>query len=93
MDEKNLYLYRLEAEMGDGPLLTVVVAAETEEEAFKYAENRLLQYTVARPDVRRWSLLEKKPLRKGAGYVVPAGPEEWTPARKGDADEPGGVEL
>ena len=72
MDGKpTVYLYRLEAEMKDGSLLTAVVAAETEEQAFKYAENRLLQYTVEKPAVERLSILEKKPLRKGTGYVVP----------------------
>lgn len=71
MDEATMYLYRVEAEMQDGFLLTVVVAAETEAQAFRFAENRLLQYTVAKPAVSRLSILEKKPLRKGAGYVIP----------------------
>ena len=75
MEEKTMYLYRVEAEMTDGAVLTVVVAAESEEQAFKFAENRLLQYTVAKPDVRQLSLLEKKLLRRGTGYVIPTVPE------------------
>jgi len=70
-----MFLYKVEAEMKDGSLLTVVVAAANDEQAFHGAENQLWQYTVAKPAVNRWSLVEKKPLRPGAGYVIRTVPD------------------
>lgn len=53
-----MFLYKVEAEMKDGSLLTVVVAAANDEQAFRGAENQLWQYTVVKPAVNRWSLVE-----------------------------------
>ncbi len=70
-EDGDMFLYRVEAEMKDGSLLTVVLAAPSETEALNRAGNHLLRHTVATPAVDRLSLVEKKPLRKGTGYVIP----------------------
>ncbi|MDA5109702.1 MULTISPECIES: DUF3906 family protein [Brevibacillus] len=64
------YLYKLEAELADR-LLTVVVVAQSDERAFSSAENNILRHTVAPPQIKQLSLVEKKPLgRQGVGYVI-----------------------
>lgn len=75
-EEPAMYLYKVEAEMKDGALLTVVLAAESDAQALTGAENHLLRYTVATPSVDSLSLVEKKPLQKGTGYVIPTAQEE-----------------
>jgi len=65
------YLYKLEAVLEEGRLLTVVVIAKSDERAFSTAENNILRHTVAPPRIKELSLVEKKPLgRQGVGYVV-----------------------
>ncbi|QDS32995.1 DUF3906 family protein [Brevibacillus brevis] len=65
------YLYKLEAVLEEGRLLTVVVIAKTDERAFSSAENNLLRHTIVPPCIKELSLVEKKPLgRQGVGYVV-----------------------
>jgi hypothetical protein len=65
------YLYKLEAVLADNRLLTVVVAAQSDEKAFSSAENNLLRHTIAPPRIQQLSLVEKKPLvRNGVGYVI-----------------------
>ena len=68
-DTKETFLYRVEAELQDGRLLTVIVAAYSDQQAFHHAENHLLRHTVAPPRIDSLSLVEKKPFRRGAGYV------------------------
>lgn len=65
------YLYKLEAILEEGRLLTVVVIANSDERAFGTAENNLLRHTVSPPRIKELSLVEKKPIgRQGVGYVV-----------------------
>jgi hypothetical protein len=65
------YLYKLEAVLPENRLLTVVVAAQSDEKAFSSAENNLLRHTIAPPRIQQLSLVEKKPLgRNGVGYVI-----------------------
>jgi hypothetical protein len=65
------YLYKLEAELAGDRLLTVVVVAQSDERAFSSAENNILRHTVAPPQIKQLSLVEKKPLgRQGVGYVI-----------------------
>ncbi|GAB6934641.1 MAG: DUF3906 family protein [Calditerricola sp.] len=70
MAEAGWYLYRLEARLNDGRLVTVVVAAANEEKAFQYAESHLERDLVFRSRVAELSLVEKKSLHPGVGYAV-----------------------
>lgn len=70
-EQAESYLYKLEAVLEEGRLLTVVVIAKSDERAFSTAENNILRHTVAPPHIKELSLVEKKPLgRQGVGYVV-----------------------
>lgn len=70
-EQAESYLYKLEAVLEEGRLLTVVVIAKSDERAFSSAENNLLRHTVSPPRIRELSLVEKKPIgRQGVGYVV-----------------------
>ncbi|ATF14810.1 DUF3906 family protein [Brevibacillus porteri] len=70
-EETESYLYKLEAVLEEGRLLTVVVIAKTDERAFTSAENNLMRHTIVPPRIRELSLVEKKPFgRQGVGYVV-----------------------
>jgi hypothetical protein len=70
-EQTESYLYKLEAVLEEGRLLTVVVIANSDERAFGFAENNLLRHTVSPPKIKELSLVEKKPLgRQGVGYVV-----------------------
>lgn len=69
-EQTESYLYKLEAVLEEGRLLTVVIA-KTDDRAFSSAENNLLRHTIAPPRMKELSLVEKKPLgRQGVGYVV-----------------------
>jgi len=70
-EQTESYLYKLEAELEEGRLLTVVVLAKSDERAFSTAENNILRHTVAPPKIKQLSLVEKKPIgRQGVGYVI-----------------------
>ncbi|MGG1663569.1 DUF3906 family protein [Brevibacillus sp. NRS-1366] len=70
-EQTESYLYKLEAVLEEGRLLTVVVIAKSDERAFSTAENNILRHTVAPPRIKELSLVEKKPLgRQGVGYVL-----------------------
>lgn len=70
-EQTESYLYKLEAVLEEGRLLTVVVIAKSDERAFSTAENNILRHTVAPPKIKELSVVEKKPLgRQGVGYVV-----------------------
>ncbi|MED4781426.1 DUF3906 family protein [Brevibacillus choshinensis] len=70
-EQTESYLYKLEAVLEEGRLLTVVVLAQSDERAFSTAENNILRHTVAPPKIKELSLVEKKPVgRQGVGYVI-----------------------
>ncbi|WNC13367.1 DUF3906 family protein [Brevibacillus brevis] len=70
-EQTETYLYKLEAVLEEGRLLTVVVLANSDERAFSAAENNILRHTVAPPHIKELSLVEKKPIgRQGVGYVI-----------------------
>jgi hypothetical protein len=70
-EQPETFLYKLEALLADGKFCTVVVIGHSDEKAFAYAENQLLRYFVAPPQVKELSLVQKIPLgRPGIGYVI-----------------------
>ncbi|GIP46980.1 hypothetical protein J53TS2_05710 [Paenibacillus sp. J53TS2] len=64
-----MYLYRLEAETSAGAFV-IVIATEEEEKAFAAAEGHLQRQVLPAPAVTELSIVEKKRIAPGAGYVV-----------------------
>ncbi|MEC2346516.1 DUF3906 family protein [Paenibacillus barengoltzii] len=64
-----MYLYRLEADTSAGPF-TIVIAADGEEKAFAAAEEHLQRQVLPAPTITELTIVEKKRLVPGAGYVV-----------------------
>lgn len=69
-----MYLYRLEADTSAGPFV-IVIAAEGEEQAFAAAEEHLQRQVLPAPTVKELTIVEKKRIVPGAGYVVAIGSE------------------
>ncbi|MCK8489811.1 DUF3906 family protein [Paenibacillus sp. MBLB2552] len=67
-----MYLYRLEAETSAGPFV-IIIAAEGEEQAFSAAEGHLQRQMLPAPAVTELTIVEKKRIAPGAGYVVSNG--------------------
>nr|WP_088103374.1 DUF3906 family protein [Halalkalibacter urbisdiaboli] len=64
-----MILYRFEVETTEKNL-HVVVAAVDEETAFTLAETEVERSFLKFPDIKNVTLLEKKPIRKAAGFVI-----------------------
>jgi len=64
-----MYLYRIEIELAE-QLVYLIVVAETDEKAFSYVESHMDRHFLAAPAQIEVSILEKKRLDKGAGYVI-----------------------
>lgn len=67
-----MYLYRLEAETSRG-FLAIVIAAEGEEQAFAVAEEHMQRHFLPPAEVLELSIVEKKRITPGAGYVIQHG--------------------
>ncbi|MGG6313443.1 DUF3906 family protein [Paenibacillus macerans] len=67
-----MYLYRLESETSAGPL-AIVIAAEGEERAFAAAEEHLQRHFLPAPEVIELTIVEKKRITPGVGYVIATG--------------------
>jgi len=64
-----MYLYRIEIELAE-QLVYLIVVAETDEKAFAYVESHMDRHFLTSPAPIEVSILEKKRLDKGAGYVI-----------------------
>ncbi|EEM72623.1 MULTISPECIES: DUF3906 family protein [Bacillus] len=62
-------LYRFEAVL-ENSIVPIVVAAESEEKAFKMAEIELEKHFLPLPEVKEIALFEKKKIRKSAAFVI-----------------------
>lgn len=68
---QEVFLYKLEATLAEGKLMTIIVVANSDEKAFTFAENNLVRHTIAPPKIQELSIVEKKLLsRGGVGYVI-----------------------
>ncbi|WP_100406864.1 DUF3906 family protein [Bacillus solitudinis] len=63
-------LYRFEVETEQDGVLYVVVAASDEQTAFNIAEIEVEKYFIKLPELKSVTLLEKKAIRKAAGFVI-----------------------
>lgn len=64
-----MFLYRIEIELED-QIVVLAVAAEEDEKAFGYVESHLDRHFVKSPAVKQASILEKKRISPGAGYII-----------------------
>ncbi|UFJ39210.1 DUF3906 family protein [Brevibacillus humidisoli] len=65
-----MFLYKLEViTQSAGPFVAVVLA-DSDEKAFSYAESQLNRQHLIPPTIQEISLVEKKRVEKGKGYVI-----------------------
>jgi hypothetical protein len=64
-----MFLYRFEVTTKT-EIIYVVIAANDDEQAFRLVEVELEKYFLKVPDYTDISLHEKKPIRRGGGFVV-----------------------
>lgn len=65
-----MFLYKLELSTAANSYVAVLVA-DSDEKAFTYAESLLKRQHLIPPDIRAISLVEKKYVERGKGYIVP----------------------
>jgi hypothetical protein len=64
-----MHLYKLEIEL-ETQMTYLLVVAESDEKAFGYIDEHLAQHFVKRPTVKEASIIQKKSLRAGQGYII-----------------------
>ncbi|NEW08738.1 DUF3906 family protein [Paenibacillus sp. SYP-B3998] len=64
-----MFMYRMEIELQE-QLAYFIVLSETDEKAFQYAEEHLERHFIAKPKVYQLTVLEKKRVHAGSGYVI-----------------------
>lgn len=67
-----MYMYKLEVSLKEQQTY-VVLMAENDEQAFDYLEELLARHFVKSPEVLEASIVEKKRVAKGSGYVIECG--------------------
>lgn len=64
-----MLLYKIEIELTD-QIVYLIVAADSDEAAFGYAEGHLVRHFIKPPEVKGMAIVEKKRIEKGSGYVI-----------------------
>jgi hypothetical protein len=64
-----MHLYKIEIELAE-QMIYLLVIAESDEKAFGYIDEHLAFHFVKRPEVKQASIVQKKTLRAGQGYVI-----------------------
>ncbi|SFS71196.1 DUF3906 family protein [Marininema halotolerans] len=64
-----MQLYRFEAVI-EGEVIHIIIAAQSDEEAFQYVDIELEKHYLRMPEVEELSLYEKRRIQKGGGYVL-----------------------
>ncbi|CAM2959915.1 DUF3906 domain-containing protein [Paenibacillus sediminis] len=64
-----MLLYRIEVDTDKG-FLTLIVAAETDEQAFSSVEEHVERHFLSVPQLKEISIVEKKRLNPGSGYLI-----------------------
>lgn len=67
-----MFLYKIEIELKE-QLVYLLVIAESDEKAFSYVEGHLARHFIANPEVKETSIVEKKRVEKGSGYIIETG--------------------
>jgi hypothetical protein len=64
-----MHLFKLEIQL-ETQTAYLIVIAENEEKAFSYLDDHLSHHFVKRPVVLEASIVQKKSLRAGQGYMI-----------------------
>lgn len=67
-----MFLYKVEIVTEENQSLVAVILAESDEKAFSYAESQLRRQYLVPPKVAQISVVEKKYVEKGKGYLIEA---------------------
>jgi hypothetical protein len=67
-----LFLYRMEVELND-QLAYFIVLSDSDKQAFVYAEEQLVRHFIAKPVIKQLSIIEKKRVQSGSGYLIETG--------------------
>lgn len=65
-----MFLYKLEIVTEENGSYAVIVLAESDEQAFSYADSQFRRQLLQPPAIKELSLVEKKYVEKGKGYVL-----------------------
>ncbi|WP_126428066.1 DUF3906 family protein [Brevibacillus marinus] len=65
-----MFLYKLEVLTDSVGSYVAVVLADSDEKAFAYAESQLNRQHLIPPAIREISLVEKKYVERGKGYII-----------------------
>lgn len=68
-----MFLYKIECSTSKGESMAIIVA-DTDEAAFAAVEVHLMRHYIAKPEVNSMTLVEKKRVEKGSGYLIDAQP-------------------
>ncbi|MEC0249086.1 DUF3906 family protein [Paenibacillus chitinolyticus] len=64
-----VFLYKIELELKES-LAYLIVVAETDAKAFDAVEGHLVRHFTVAPEVVQTTIIEKKRVGNGAGYVI-----------------------
>lgn len=64
-----MFLYKIEIELQD-QVVYLILAAENEEKAFSYVDSHMDRHFLKSPHKQEVSIVEKRRLDSGAGYVI-----------------------
>ncbi|WP_078552980.1 DUF3906 family protein [Bacillus alkalicellulosilyticus] len=64
-----MFLFKFEAIINNTDVF-VVVAAKDDESAFRLAEIEIERNYMKLPEIKEISMVEKKPIKKGTGFVL-----------------------
>lgn len=67
-----MFLYKLEIELTE-QFVYMIVLEHSDEQAFEQAETQLIRHFIKPPETKSISIVEKKRVEKGSGYVIETG--------------------
>ncbi|UOF92117.1 DUF3906 family protein [Fodinisporobacter ferrooxydans] len=65
-----MFLYKLECQIAEHGLTTVILAANDDHSALELAEQLVKRQFLTSVAIEETALLEKKPVKSGAGYFL-----------------------
>ncbi|AHM65428.1 DUF3906 family protein [Paenibacillus polymyxa] len=64
-----MYLFKMEVDSSEGAL-TVILAAENEEQAFEEMDQHVERHFLYPPELKEVAIVEKKRITAGVAYVI-----------------------
>ncbi|ERI06653.1 DUF3906 family protein [Aneurinibacillus aneurinilyticus] len=65
-----MFIYRLEVTFEDESAAAVVVIHDSEEKAFRSAQNQIERHFIPVKPIKELAIVEKKPAEAGRSYVI-----------------------